>query len=331
MTLLIHSFLGLLLASFVLGVMLQIGLIINLVIIRNNPEQFAVKDLLRAPGGVGEAISTADGGRVEVYHRGSGPAVLLIPEVGSRCVVMNQLWERWAAYGFRVITFDWRGHGPSQAGTWGLSLAGFEADLAAVVQHMQLQGGLWLGYATGGFLAMHHLAQQPSAAHRPAYWVSLCGYGQGQAVAGPRRNWLARWGQQPWGRHLLRHRLFGWGYAGAAFGDRVSPALVRAYLHLLRQAPTASLEAFWAEVAAQDLGNRLPLVPVPSLVIASPDDQLVSPAQAHWLAEHLPQAELHWVYRGAGHMLPWEQPAAVVEAVREFMARQEARPAPISH
>ena len=67
-----------------------------------------------------------------------------------------------------------------------------------------------------------------------------------------------------------------------------------------------------------DVMGRLGEIEVPTLVITGTADQLTPPRYAHFLVEHIPDAQLVLV-EGAGHMVMLERPVEVVEAVWEFL------------
>jgi pimeloyl-ACP methyl ester carboxylesterase len=62
--------------------------------------------------------------------------------------------------------------------------------------------------------------------------------------------------------------------------------------------------------------------PVPALVLAGAEDgDLDADAQRRLTLPHWPNSELH-VVDGAAHLLPWEQPEAVAERLRDFWQRR---------
>lgn len=65
-----------------------------------------------------------------------------------------------------------------------------------------------------------------------------------------------------------------------------------------------------AVMARPDLRPVLPTVRCPTLVVGGLDDQLTPPERLQEIADAVPGAELHWL-ADCGHMLTWEQPAAV--------------------
>ena len=67
-------------------------------------------------------------------------------------------------------------------------------------------------------------------------------------------------------------------------------------------------------------------VQVPVLLIADPADRVVPVKTSHRLAEMLPDARLILV-EGAGHHLPRRAPRAVADAIAQFLAEIDMRPA----
>jgi len=67
--------------------------------------------------------------------------------------------------------------------------------------------------------------------------------------------------------------------------------------------------------------KQLGEIGTPTLVIAGTADQLTPPKYAHFLTEHIPNAQLMLV-EGAGHMVMLERPAEAAKAVREFLEKK---------
>ena len=98
-----------------------------------------------------------------------------------------------------------------------------------------------------------------------------------------------------------------------AFADRsVAPA----YQAVANETPLATTAADWAACDGFDVRERLPSLRAPLALVWGSADALTPPKFQHWLAEatgaHTQELE------GMGHMLPWEAPDAVAEAVRTW-------------
>lgn len=104
------------------------------------------------------------------------------------------------------------------------------------------------------------------------------------------------------------------------FGPAALPRLKEKSLTLMRALDPRVIRADFKAAEGFDVRDRLGGILIPVLVIAGTDDRVVEPRQAEFLHAHLPRAELVWI-EGAGHMVMLEQPQAVNQAIRSFLAR----------
>lgn len=99
------------------------------------------------------------------------------------------------------------------------------------------------------------------------------------------------------------------------------PAIVADYLAMMGRAGGAQLaqqnRAIMARPDSRPLlaGLRLPL-----LVVVGDSDLLTPPEHSQEIAAAVPQAELHLLPE-CGHLLTWEQPAAVTALLQDWLAR----------
>ncbi|MEV8313588.1 alpha/beta fold hydrolase [Streptomyces sp. NPDC059900] len=96
--------------------------------------------------------------------------------------------------------------------------------------------------------------------------------------------------------------------------------------------PGAARAQLAAQSTRRDAIDALRGARCPAVVLSGSRDALCPPHFHRAIAEALPDAELREV-PDAGHLLPWQQPSAVSEALRDLLARvRETRPpAPPSH
>lgn len=112
-----------------------------------------------------------------------------------------------------------------------------------------------------------------------------------------------------------------------AAANRANPAL---YGPMRQMCLDQSQAIFDAQIAAL-LGRReqaslLPQIACPTLVITGELDAWSPPAQHREIAAAIPAATLV-IVEGAGHMLPLEAPAAVNEAIADWLAQEVSGPA----
>ncbi len=102
-----------------------------------------------------------------------------------------------------------------------------------------------------------------------------------------------------------------------AFGASTERTDIQAYAAAIASVPPASAVADWQACDAFDVRARLGEVAVPTLVVFGSADPLTPAKHQRALAAAVPGASAVEV-PGAGHMLPWEAPAALAAAIRAW-------------
>lgn len=104
-----------------------------------------------------------------------------------------------------------------------------------------------------------------------------------------------------------------------AFGPGTSSAVIERYAADTAWTPPATALADWQACDAFDVLGRLGEIGRPTLVVHGDADRLTPPKHQVRLAEAIPGAR-RIELPGLGHMLPWESPGALAEAVLSFAA-----------
>ncbi len=217
---------------------------------------------------------------------------------------------------YRCLTMDFRGQGRSPVAEGGYDMDSLAADAVAVIE--QAGGPVHLvGAGMGGFVAMR------VALLRPDLVTSLTLAGT-SAEPEPAEN-MARW-------QLL-------GFAGSKLGARMvaGPAMRLLFGRSFLTAPDrrAERQAWRRRLAGNDraglrrvlagvlqregLNDALHRLATPTLVLAGDEDRLNRLMKAQRIQDRIPDCRLV-VIAGAGPSLPIEQPAAVVNAVADFLS-----------
>src|SRR5262245_22598253 len=106
-------------------------------------------------------VSTKDA--VEIHYKDWGPK-------NAQPIVFHHGWplssDDWDTQllffigkGFRVVAHDRRGHGRSSQVSEGHDMDHYAADIAAVVEHLNLQEAIHVGHSTGGGEAARYVAR----------------------------------------------------------------------------------------------------------------------------------------------------------------------------
>ena len=104
-----------------------------------------------------------NGVRLFYQQTGEGPDVVLVHAVTSNQAVwvFSGLPEAIAAEGFRVTTYDLRGHGVSERPPTGYTSAAMAADFQALHSELGLEPALVVGHSFGGVVGVHTALHHP--------------------------------------------------------------------------------------------------------------------------------------------------------------------------
>jgi len=240
------------------------------------------------------------------------PAMLLMHSLGTNLHV----WDAQVASlarGLRVVRFDLRGHGLSEAGPGPCTIEDLAADALAVMDACGVAVAHVVGVSMGGMIA------QAVAAQAPARVTSLVLCGTAMAIPPP----------EMWRTRAATVRAEG--IAAVADGTLarwVSPAYLtsptgRGLRAMLLRTDRAGYAAAAEALAIADLSRSTPALRVPALVIVGELDPSTPVATAEALRDAIPGAQLV-VIPGTMHLPLVEQPDAVTEAIRGFLTPRDA-------
>ena len=256
---------------------------------------------------------------VAVSDVGTGPPVVLLH--GLACGKRMWFHQKRALRGrFRVIAYDQRGHGQTDApaAATDYSAAHLTRDLIGVLDTLRIERASVVGFSMGGGPALALAASRPERVSR----LVLADVGAG-ADDSVKTEWLAR----------LWIRLIGQGEIDELVCDMLRSELLKTYARrnvrcrdhmaaLIRATPIDGLRFTLSEVLAKRkslfrLTSLLKSVRAPTLVVVGAQDYVCSKA-ARLLAGTIPGASLK-IIEESGHMSPLEQPAAFNAALLEFL------------
>ncbi|MUL40575.1 alpha/beta fold hydrolase [Streptomonospora sp. PA3] len=284
------------------------------------------------------AVRSADGTRLHAEVHGPAHAPPVILAHGWTCAI--RLWHpliHLLGENLRLICYDQRGHGASQAPrAAGYGTTALADDLIAVMDAALEPGerAVVAGHSMGAMTVMA-AAERPRFAARTAAAL-LASTGAGDLTASSRVfPGAARFPRAG----ALAHRMML--TAPLPLGPRTR--LTRAALHYATMAKDAQADmvdlcadmvhaapalprARWGRVlAGLDLRRNLRTLQAPTLVVAGTDDRLTPIAHARRIAEALPDCRGLVELPRTGHMTPLETPAALAQALSD-LARTHLAP-----
>jgi 3-oxoadipate enol-lactonase len=258
------------------------------------------------------------GCRVYFEVTGEGPALIFAHGLGSN----HQTWWQQVAHfsdRYTCVVFSHRGYPPSSA--IGVPDPGeFAGDLAALIEHLQLDDVRLVGQSMGGLTSLEYLLARPRHRVRALVLASTSGSIRKAAIplADPQR--LAAWERTA---AATRADLQRRGIAPPA-GERM--AREQPALHQLYRSIAIASNAFDREELRRRLdalSQRLPDVlrdlAVPTLFVTGGDDTTFAPFLAEPLAATMPDARVEHL-GDAGHSVYFERAPRFNEVVARFLA-----------
>ena len=268
-------------------------------------------------------VSSHDGGRIRVLDSGgTGDIVLFAHGYLLDLTIWALVYPPLIAAGYRVIAFDQRGHAGTTTGSeCNSSIAA--RDYRTILEHFDVRQATLVAHSMGGFLALRFCLDYPTVAQRLRRIV-LLGANAGAVARGSLQNQLQipllragimpyAWRVAPLGRALMR----------PLFGENADPRHVEATRTMLaRQDVSRSLPLLRA-MCFEDYYARLSEIPIETSVWCGELDRTCPPWHSRELGAKLPRASTHWLPR-LGHMVMYEAPHVVVDAVRQPAPKRAA-------
>ena len=256
-------------------------------------------------------VTTRDG--VRLSTRCDGPAdapwLLCCNSLGTGL----ELWEPqiagWSAHR-RVLRFDQRGHGSSDAPDGSYHLEALGQDALAVLDAYEAERADICGLSMGGVVALWLAIAHPERVDKAVFACAAARVGT--AEAWQTRAQAVRDGGTIAVADMVTERFF-----SPAFRDR-DPATVERFRQALIDTPDAGYIGSCLALAEADLRDEAPQATVPALVLAGSADEATPPSVMRELLEALPAGRFVEL-DGAGHLANLEDPAGFERAVLDHL------------
>jgi 3-oxoadipate enol-lactonase len=215
---------------------------------------------------------------------------------------------------YRVVRFDARGQGASEATPGPYDFALLTADTIALMDHLQIGRAHFLGLSMGGMVGQHLGIAHPdrfaslilasTTSRMPAearpLWESRVKDARERGMASQVDLALPRW------------------LAPASLQDAALVARMRRYLEA---SPAEGYAGWCSAIRDLDVTDRLEDIKIPTLVIVGSEDPSTPPAAARVIHGKIVGSELVEV-PGTSHQLHVEQPDVFNRHVLQFLDRQ---------
>jgi pimeloyl-ACP methyl ester carboxylesterase len=284
--------------------------------LRRLPDRVPPADLLAEPPGADSVVERPDGTRLRVRVAGDGPTVVLAHGLALALGEWSLVSPLLLADGYRVVAFDARGHGRSTIGSQGVNARVMAEDLAAVLEATGTTDTVLVGHSMGGFLALAAVLDVAGVADRLAGLVLVASFAGDILDRAPQNRAEAPLLRSHLLAHLAANPTVGTLFAASFFGPRPCPTMLAAFLTMVLAGDHQPLLPLLDAFTSRDLLDRLPAVQVPTVVVCGLADRTAPPWDSERMAAAIPGARAIWV-EGVGHMIPWESPTTIRDAVAQ--------------
>ena len=255
-------------------------------------------------------VADLDGLRVHWREDGdpAGAPVVFANSLGTDLRLWDAVIPRLPA-GLRLIRYDLRGHGLSDAPPGPYAMGQLVTDAERLLEHLGVRDGVFVGLSIGGMIAqglavkrmdqVRALVLSNTAARigTPEMWEARIATARAEGLAAMADAILERWFTR---------------------GFRES-AEITLWRNMLIRQPAEGYAACCAAISGTDFYTPTSGLRLPTLGIAGSDDGSTPADLVRETVELIPGAEFR-VIRRAGHLPCVEQPAAFAEALTDFLS-----------
>ncbi len=254
---------------------------------------------------------------ISVNYQLEGPANAPVVTLSHSLATNLSLWESQIpalTSRYRVLRYDTRGHGGTDAPEGPYTLDQLTEDVRALLQALKISRTHFIGLSMGGMIGqilglehpqmLHSLVLSDTSSRVPAeakpMWEERIKVARSQGMEPHVEPTLGRWFTAP-----FREKR----------PDMVDP--VRAVIRATN--PRGYIGCCQA-IAALDLTDRLHAVSVPTLIVVGEDDPGTPVAASRTIHEKIKGSELV-ILKSASHLSNMEQPEAFNRAVTVFLGK----------
>ncbi len=255
---------------------------------------------------------------ISVNYELEGPDGAPVVTLSHSLAATSKMWAPQVAAlsdKYRVLAYDTRGHGGTDAPDGAYSLDMLAADARALLAELGIARTHWVGLSMGGMIGQTLALQSPelfeslslcdTSSRIPpeaaSAWEERIGVAQSDGMAALIESTVERWFTPPF---------------RDARADVVDP--VR---EMIRATPPAGFVGCAHAIRDLDLTDRLSAIEIPTLIVVGEDDPGTPVAVSEAIQAQISGSVLV-VLTSAAHLSNLEQPEAFNEALTSFLDRQ---------
>jgi 3-oxoadipate enol-lactonase len=254
---------------------------------------------------------------ISVNYTFDGPADAPVVTMSHSLATDRGMWDPTVpalTSRFRVLRYETRGHGQTEAPRGAYTLEQLADDARALLRALGIQRTHWVGLSMGGMIGQVLALKAPDV----LLSLSLCDTSSRiPAEAKPQWEDRIRSAEAKGMEPLVEPTLARW--FTAPFRERRKDVVDRVAT-MIRTTPVAGYVGCCHAISALNLTDRLSAIKLPTIVIVGEDDPGTPVAASRLIAENIKGARLE-IISSAAHLSNIEQPEAFNRALSGFLEK----------
>jgi 3-oxoadipate enol-lactonase len=273
--------------------------------------QIKIKAQVREEGFMPEIKADGCNIHVEVEGPERAPVLMLSNSLGTNLHMWDEQVAPFTRH-FRLVRYDRRGHGKSDAPKGPYSMERLGRDVLAILDHLRIEKINWCGLSMGGMVGMWLGAQAPQRIDK-LILSNTTAYFADKAMWDGRIKMVRDKGLSA----IVDANMERWFTAG--FRER-SPQAVARIREMFLATNVDGYIACGEAIRAMDHRPLLPKINAPTLVIAGRYDPATTLEAGEFIAQHMPNAKL--AVLDTAHIANMEQPKEYADTVLGFLSEK---------
>lgn len=241
----------------------------------------------------------------QVQGRADGPTIVFLNSLGSDLHIWQEIVPAFSDR-YRIILYDKRGHGLSDAPPAPYTIDDHADDLLALLDHLGVKSATLVGLSVGGIIAQRLAVRAPERVEA----LVLC---DTAAKIGTSEMWNERIGAvESAGIGSIADRILERWFTPSFRETRVEE--YTGWKNMLVRTPAHGYAGTCASIRDADLTPEAEKIVAPTLCVVGDQDGSTPPDLVRHTAGLIPGARFE-IIRDAGHIPSIEQPAALIDLV----------------
>lgn len=215
---------------------------------------------------------------------------------------------------YRLMAYDVRGHGETQAGTPEFTISQFGDDLIALMDALHIEKAIVAGLSMGGYIALNAVQKHPDRFAGLLLCDTQCGADSAEGKEKRKKtiDFIQRNGLTVYAQESLKNL-----FAPASLERKMNEVLFIEET-ILKSKPENICLTLQALADRKDTCSSLKKIKVPVAILVGQEDKVTSPDVAEKMHKSIKGSTIH-IIEEAGHLSNLENPEVFNEHVLEFL------------